>query len=82
MLRESMVINEKLGRLQGKANAYANLGSVQGLRGDIPGARELLIKSRDLYARIGMPHMVTRVQGWLDRVVEASPDASSDPPGD
>jgi hypothetical protein len=23
-------------------------------------------ESRDLFARIGMPHMIKRLQGWLD----------------
>ena len=37
-------------------------------RGDVERARELWSKARELYARIGMPHMVKHVQGSLDRL--------------
>ncbi len=68
MLRKSLEINEKLGRLEGMANAYANLGAVAEQRGDTAQARKLWTKARGLYERIGMPHMVQRVQGWLDEL--------------
>jgi hypothetical protein len=48
------------------ASDYGNLGNLQELRGDLDGAREQWVKSRDLYARLGATHMVERVQGWID----------------
>ncbi len=66
MLRKALEIHEQLGHREGMASDYANLASVQAHRGDIAGARELGTKARNLYARIGMPQMVTKLQGWLD----------------
>lgn len=65
---KSLAINEKLGRLEGMANQYANLGLVAEQRGDLAGARVLLTQARDLFAKIEMPEMVKLVQGWLDRL--------------
>ncbi|MEK6676120.1 MAG: tetratricopeptide repeat protein [Planctomycetota bacterium] len=67
-LRKSLAIEEKLGRLEGMARQYANLGSVAGQRGDRKTARELWVKSRDLYAKIGIPHMVKQLQEGLDKL--------------
>ncbi len=66
MHRKSLEIETKLGRIEGMANDYANLGAVSEQRGRPAKARELWIKARDLYERAGMPHMVEKVQGWLD----------------
>ncbi len=66
MHRAALQIEEKLGRLEGMARQYANLGGVSNNRGDGREARGFWTKSRDLYARIGMPHMVAEVQGLLD----------------
>jgi hypothetical protein len=52
------------------ANQYDNLASVAKDRGDTARARELWRKSRELYERIGMPHMVRRVQDWLDELLK------------
>jgi len=66
MHKKSLTINEKLGRLEGMAIQYANLGSIQEQRGDVKSARELWTMSRGLFAKIGMPHEVKNVQGWID----------------
>jgi tetratricopeptide (TPR) repeat protein len=66
MHRKSLAINEKLGRLEGMAANYGNLGSIAVRRGNISEARTLWTKSRGLYANIGMPHMVKKVQSWLN----------------
>ncbi|MFN0141517.1 MAG: tetratricopeptide repeat protein [Pyrinomonadaceae bacterium] len=71
MVKKSLAINEKLGRLEGMANQYANLGSVAEDRGDLDGARALLAKSRDLFSKVGMPHKVKELQGWLDELPES-----------
>ena len=52
--------------LEALAIQYAHLGTVYGKRGDLRAARENWTSSRDLYARIGMPHMVEKVQSALD----------------
>ena len=66
--RKGLDIDEKLGRLEGMAIGYGNLGSVFAKRGDLDEVRRLWTKARDQFAQIGMPHMVERVQGWLDRL--------------
>ncbi len=66
MHRKSLAIEEKLGRLEGMANAYGNLGTVFMDRGDFESARQHWTKAHDLYGRIGMPHMVKQLRGWLD----------------
>ncbi|MBL8182740.1 MAG: tetratricopeptide repeat protein [Blastocatellia bacterium] len=66
MHRKALEIDEKLGRLEGMANDYANLGLIYETRGNLDEARELWTKARDLFRKIGMPHMVNKLQGWLD----------------
>ena len=70
---ESLKIDKKLGWLEGMARDYDNLGGVFEDRGDASAACGFWTKSRELYARIGIPHEVERVQGWLDGL--------EDPPG-
>ena len=43
-------------------------GLVYKQRGDISRAREYWEKSVELFKKIGMPHMVEKVQGWIDGV--------------
>ncbi len=66
MHRKSLEIDQRLGQLEGVAHGYANLGSIYRERGDLGSAREHWIQSRDLFAKIGMPHMVAKVESWLD----------------
>lgn len=65
MHRKSIAMNESLHRKEGMANQYANLGLVYEARGDATNACAHWRKSRDLFAQIGMPHMVTQVEGWM-----------------
>jgi hypothetical protein len=62
------------GMVPWQALVFGSLGIVAAQGGDIPGARELWTKSRDLYARIGAKHMVEKVQGWLDELPEGGDD--------
>ena len=71
MHRKSLEVNERLGRLEGMANQFANLGGIHKLRGNLEEARGLWTQARDLYEKIGMPHMVAKVQNWLDELPEA-----------
>jgi tetratricopeptide (TPR) repeat protein len=66
LLREALEINRKLGRLEGQATQLGNLGIIAQQRGNIAEARRIWTESRDLFARVGMPHMVKKAQGLLD----------------
>ncbi len=66
LLRKSLEIDEKLGRLEGMANQYGNLGQIHQTRGDLKQAREHWLKARELFERVGMAPQVEQVQGWLD----------------
>ncbi|MGD2110971.1 MAG: tetratricopeptide repeat protein, partial [Phycisphaerae bacterium] len=68
MHRKSLAIEEKLGRLEGMAIQYGNLGTVYEQRGDVATAREYWTKARDLFEQIGIPHEVEKVQAWLDEL--------------
>lgn len=77
MYEQSLAIDERLGRKEGIANSYANLGVLYGMREDADTARQFLIRSRQLFAEIGMPHMVAQLQSWLDELDAISPPASA-----
>ena len=66
MYQKSLEINEALGRKQGMAKQYGNLGILYERRGDLARAREHWIKAREIFSQISMPHMVEKVQKWLD----------------
>jgi len=68
MLLKSLEINEKPGRLEGIANNYSALGLVYKTRGDLDKARQYWEQAVGLYKKIGMPHMVEKIQGWLDEI--------------
>lgn len=68
MLRKALELQERIGNREGMANDYANLGAIAKQRGDTDEARKLWTQSRDLYDKIGMPHMIKRIQGWLDEL--------------
>ena len=66
MYKKALEITEKIASLEVTANQFCNLATLHKLRGDKSQAREYWTKARDLFAQIGMPHMVKKVQGWLD----------------
>ena len=70
MYQKSLAINKKLDRQKGMAIQYGNLGSLAQAGGDLPHARELWTKARELYAKIGMKPELEQVQGWLDELAE------------
>ena len=80
MFEKSLEIDQRLGRQEGMASDYANLGGIYAARGELDKARELWTKSRDLFATIGMPHMVDKVQEWLDQFPD-QPEGPPAPPG-
>ncbi|MCH8121110.1 MAG: tetratricopeptide repeat protein, partial [Planctomycetes bacterium] len=65
---KALEIDKKLDRLEGMANDYANLGSVYEQRGDIGKAKEYWEKALGLFKKIGMPHMVEKVEGWIEGI--------------
>jgi len=68
MFAKILDIHKELGHQVGMANDYGNLGLVYEERGDIAKAREYLEKAVELYKKIGMPDMVERLEGWLERI--------------
>ena len=72
---KALEIDEKLGRVEGIANAYSDLGTVYEKRGDRAVACDYWTKARDLYAQIGMPHMVEKMQGLLDETADGGENA-------
>ncbi len=73
MHRKSLEIEKKLCRLEGQANAYANLGVIFALRCDLDQTRSYWRQARDLYQQIGMPHMVQKINDWLNNLPPESP---------
>ncbi len=68
MYKKSLEIDERLGLHKGIANSYGNLGLVYRRRGELDKARGYFEKARDLYKKIGVPHMIAKVQKWLDEL--------------
>jgi len=68
IFREGLKIEEKFGLLEGMAAKYSNLGWIYKQRGDIAKAREYWEKAVELYKRIGMPHMVEKMEGWIESI--------------
>jgi hypothetical protein len=57
---------------------YGNLGLIYQTRGDLDRAREFWTRALDLYQKVGMPHMVDKVQGWLDALDDGDADHDSE----
>ena len=65
LYEKALAVNEALGSNAGMAYNYANLGSVYEARDEKPAACRAWGKSTDLFAEVGVPHMVKRVEGWM-----------------
>jgi len=68
MIRKSLQIAEGLCMQEVIANQYTNLGHVYKKRGNLRTALEYWHKSLKLFDKIDMPHMVEKVQGWIDEL--------------
>ena len=53
MYRKALEINEKLGRLEGMAKQYGNLGTVLLTRGDLDGAEKMFLKALEINDKLG-----------------------------
>ena len=67
-LIRSLSICESLGGKEVLANQLANLGRLERARGHAATARDYWNRALGLYKEIGMPHMVERLQSWLDEL--------------
>ena len=65
--KKSLEISETRGMLKLTANQYCNLGAIYERRGDNDKARRYWEKALGLYKKIGMPHKVEKVEGFLER---------------
>jgi len=68
MHKKSLEINKKLGCLEGMAAEYANLGLIYEQRGDNDKARQYWEQAVGFYKQIGMPHMVEKVEEWIEGI--------------
>ena len=64
--KDGLKIDEEVDRKEGVAAKYDNLGVVEELRGNLNGALDHWRRSLALYQQIGMPHMIEKIQGWID----------------
>ena len=64
--KKSLAIEEELGRKEGMASDFCNLGVIETMRGNLNGALDYWRRSLSLYQQIGMPHMIEKIQGWID----------------
>jgi len=65
MHKKSLALNEELGRKEGMAIQYGNLGLIAKQRGDMAQACAHWRRARDLYRQIGAKPMVEKVEGWM-----------------
>jgi tetratricopeptide (TPR) repeat protein len=61
----SLSIEEQLGRVEGMARSHHSLGMLAKARGEKAGAKDHWTKSRELFAKIGMPRDVKMMEGLL-----------------
>ena len=54
-----------MGRKEGMASNYANLGAVAFKRGDLLEARQFWVQARGLYAEMGAQPEVAQIDEWL-----------------
>jgi len=61
LYRKSLLINEDIGRNEGAASDYSNLGNVYRIRGDLAKAEEMYRKSLELFISIGSENMIKKL---------------------
>ncbi|MCH7540050.1 MAG: hypothetical protein IH999_06595 [Proteobacteria bacterium] len=75
---KSLALNEELGRKEGLANQYGNLGNVYEARGDLEKACRAWDKSRRLFEELGAKDRAEKVQKSME---EAGCDQEEDGEG-
>jgi tetratricopeptide (TPR) repeat protein len=68
LYKKALDIDMKLSHLEGMARHYSNLATIYETRGDLDKAREYWEKALELFKKIGMSHMVEKVQKWIDDI--------------
>lgn len=63
-----LALNEELGRKEGMAIQYSNLGLVYQTRGELGRAVEVWKVARNLYAEIGVSNRVEQLEEWLSGI--------------
>ncbi len=66
MYRKSLAIDEELGRKEGMASDYGNLGNLYRIRGDLDTAEDMYRKSLALFTALGSPPMIAKLTSWLE----------------
>jgi tetratricopeptide (TPR) repeat protein len=70
LYRKALAIDEKLGNLEGIANAYLNLGNILEIRGDVPGAEQMYKTALELAGRLGSVSLRTECKLCLRNLPE------------
>ncbi len=65
MYGKSLSIEEELGRKEGMAIVYGNMGNVYQIRGDLDKAEEVWTMSMQLFDSIGAKDKIELIQGLL-----------------
>ena len=68
MYRKSLAIEEALGRKEGMANDFGNLGSLYSTRGDLDRAESMYRRSLELFQQIGATPQVEQVRAMLSEI--------------
>ena len=62
---QALALDEELGRKEGMALIYANLGAVAFFRGDLLEARQFWVQARGLFAEMGVQPKVAQYDQLL-----------------
>ena len=65
MYGKSLALNDSLGRKEGMAIQYGNLGNLYKTRGDLDRAEEMYGKSLALFRQVGVAPKIKQVEEWL-----------------
>ena len=66
LYRKSLALERELGRKQGMASDYGNLGNLHKTRANMDFVYENQIKAKNLFAEIGSAGTVEKIAGWMD----------------
>ncbi|HQO36722.1 MAG TPA: tetratricopeptide repeat protein, partial [bacterium] len=77
MHRKALEIDEKLGRLEGMANTYVNLGNVLMIRHDLDAAQQMYRKALELAERLDSPEMIAKMTSFLGTLREWRPETGN-----
>ena len=70
MYRRALEIDERLGRLEGMATTYRNLGNMLRTRGDLVRAEQMYRKALETAEQLGSLSRITQIKSLLDSLRE------------